>query len=250
MKNMFTTLIASILLTACATTDTTENSNVAEKSNAIVFTGFSSSEDGTMTQTMRGFVCPPKVNAMELKNAELLSPDGSDAFCNYNDSESEIFTTYLSKFPNTSMEEYFQSSFFSTNLAMEKNGLTHDEELSGICQISGIGESLLSKILMATKEDNKDDKAIELTPIPAAVFTGPGNKLSILTIHETDEHEYLKYRYSLPGSTKEDTEAACDFLNAQSKFHRKYINEVKGIETLSHEEQLSQLLNALEASEE
>ena len=245
MKNMFTTLIASILLTACATTETKENSNVAEKSNAIVFTGFSSSEDGTMTQTMRGFVCPPKVNAMELKNAELLSPDGSDAFCNYNDSESEIYTTYLSKFPNTGLEEYFQSSFFSTNLAMEKNGLTHDEELSGTCQIS-----ILSKILMATKEDNKDDKAIVITPIPAAVFTGPGNKLSILTIHETDEHEFLKYRYSLPGSSKDDTEAACEFLNAQSKFHKKYINEAKGIESTSDEGQLSQLLEALKASEE
>ena len=76
MKNMFTTLIASILLTACATTETKENSNVAEKTNEIVFTGFSSSEDGTMTQTMRGFVCPPKVNAMELKMPNCLALTG------------------------------------------------------------------------------------------------------------------------------------------------------------------------------
>ena len=250
MKNIFTTLITSILLTACATTDTSEKSGSAEKPNDIVFTGFSESEDGTMTQTMRGFVCPTKINELELRNAELFQPDGSDAFCNYNSANDEIFTIYLSEFPGESLEDYFQASFVDVNTAMVSQGLTHNEDLSSTCGISNMAESLLSLILLAADDDSEGNKEIVITPSPSAVFTGPGNKLSILTIHETDEHEYLKYRYSLPGSTKEDTEAACDFLNAQSKFHKKYINEAKGIESTSDEGQLSQLLEALKASEE
>lgn len=244
MKRIFTALIASILLSACATTDT------SNKSDDIVFTGFSSSADGTMTQTMRGFVCPANINDLELKRAELFQSDGSDAFCNYDDSQSEIFTVYLSEFPNESLEQYYQSSFYSTNLVMEKQGMAYDEELSSTCELPSFGESLISQLFLAMEEEEEGDKEIFITTSPVAVFTGPGNKLSILTVHETDEHEFLKYRYSLSGSTKEDTEVACEFLNEQAKAHKKYINEAKGIKTLSKEERMSKLLEALDSKDE
>jgi len=244
MNRIFPVLIASILLSACATTDT------SNKSDDIVFTGFSSSADGTMTQKMRGFVCPANINDLALKKAELFQSDGSDAFCNYNDSQSEIFTVYLSEFPNESLEQYYQSSFYSTNLVMEEQAMTYDEELSSTCRAPSLAESLMSQLILTMAEDKEGDKEIVLEPIPSAVFTGPGNKLSILTVHETDEHEFLKYRFSLSGSTKEDTEVACEFLNEQAKFHKKYINEAKGIEPEPDLANLLELLGDSDVQEE
>ena len=168
----------------------------------------------------------------------------------YNSANDEILTIYLSEFPGESVEDYFQASFFDVNTAMVSQGLTHNEDLSSTCGFSNLADSLLSSLLVAADDDSEGDKEIVITPTSAAVFTGAGNRLSVLTVHETNEHEFLKYRYSLAGSTEGDTEAACEFLNEQSKFHKKNINEAKGVEKLSDKEHLLQLIDALETSEE
>ena len=100
------------------------------------------------------------------------------------------------------------------------------------------------------KQGENGDNKIDIDPVPAAVFTGPGNKLSIMSVHETDKNEYLKYRYSVPGSTEEEIKIACGFLNEQVKFHKKFINEAKGIDTSASKKQFSDLLKELEAAKE
>ena len=250
MKNIFKTLIASILLTACATTDTSEKSGSAEKPNDIVFTGFSESADGTMAQNMRGFICPANVNDLELRKAELLRPDGSDAFCNYHNAQDTIFTAYLSEFPDGSFEDYFQVSFLEVSSAMQGQGLAHNEGLSNTCGLSISSELSFAQLLSVIKQGENGDNEININLVPTAVFTGPGNKMSVMSVHETGKNEYLKYRYSLPGTTEEDTKIACGFLNEQVKFHKKFINEAKGIDTSASKKQFSDLLKELEAAKE
>lgn len=237
MKTIAKLLCGALLLSGCATTGA--DSEIGE----TVFTGFSEKSDGTKTQTMRGLVCLPEVGDMRLARAELLKPDGSDAFCNYTDGNSDFFTVYLSDFPDWSPEDYFKVSVNDTRIVMDSAGLTIDTDLSEHCELSFIDKTSVLKAFSTI-----EDSVMTLDQDPAVVFSR-SNRLSILTLTETAERQYLKFRYSLSGAGEADTKVACDFLRGQSLFHQRNIRDESG-EALSEEEMMQRLLQNLIAKEE
>jgi hypothetical protein len=236
MKLLLSAAVSSVFLVGCAT------SNSTDELEDTVYIGFTSAGEGAVAQKSRGFICPEELNGLTRTRAELIGDDGNDAFCNYVDSEDRIYTVYLSEFPQFSFEQYFAASMRDTGSAMQSAGLDIDENLSEACERSSLDAAALL-IGLANMSDNN----VIVSNDPAVVFKGEG-KLSILTLNEVQPGQYLKFRYSLPGSSEEDTENACDFLRERSLAHEKEIKLATGYER-TDEEKMWGFLEELDGNE-
>lgn len=237
MKRVLVSLMSAALFAGCATTG-----NGEPEIKDTVYTGFSERADGTMTQHMRGLICPAKIDELILSRAELIGSDGRDAFCNYNSDDGRIYTVYLSDFPDYSTEDYFRFSMRDTGTVMEQSGYEIDDELSETCELSSLDSAALFRGFA-----NMEGNSIQIGQDPATVFVGSG-KLSILTVSTVQPGQYLKFRYTLDGSGEADTKMACDFLRNRSLVHQKEIKAVTGDE-MSDDEKMWSLIESLSESE-
>jgi len=238
MKRVLVSLMSAALLAGCATTGPGE-----PEIEDTVYTGFSERADGTMSQDMRGLICPAKIDELILSRAELIGSDGRDAFCNYNSDDGRIYTVYLSDFPDYSTEDYFRFSMRDTGTVMEQSGYEIDDELSETCELSSLDAATLLRGFA-----NMEGNSIQIGQDPATVFVGSG-KLSILTVSTVQPGQYLKFRYTLAGSGEADTETACDFLRDRSLIHQKEIKAATGNES-SDDEKMWELIESLSGEKE
>lgn len=237
MKHWAIGMAAAAFMSGCATTDT--SSQIGE----TVYTGFSEMADGSQVQKMRGLVCPAELDGLTLMRAELLQPDGSDAFCNYNDGDDRIYTVYLSDFPNLTFNDYVSASVQETGFVLEQSGFQVDEELSETCESTSLD---IAAILQGFSE--MEGNEIQLGADPAIIFVKP-NRLSILSVTEVLDRRYLKFRYTLPGAGEGDVKIACAFLRERSLAHQKDLKAAAGVEMTEGDRLLSLIKDSNDADE-
>lgn len=221
------------LASGCATTSAGQEDNVRLKRSAE----FIQNADGSAYSPRSGIYCPSAIDGLSLQSAKNYIADGSDLGCDYG-GDGRKFSMFLSNIPGAKLGDYFGGSVASLKEVFEPKGYSYSEDLSSTCESASIdAEMVLSAVL------NRSNNTATISTWPAAIFEKE-SWMSIIGVEEVAKGEFMKMRYTLPATSKEDADAACTFAYGQLKSFRRKMNDERGI-VKSDDDKLIDLLGAL-----
>ena len=217
----------------CATTSAGSIDEARLKRSA----DFIQNADGSAYSPRSGIYCPATVDGLPLKTAKNYIADGSDLGCDYG-GDGRKFSMFLSNIPREKLGDYFGGSVAALKKVFEPKGYKYSEDLSNTCESASIdAEMVLSAVL------NRKNNTATISTWPAAVFAKE-SWMSIIGVDEVAKGEFMKVRYTLPATSKEDADTACTFAYEQLKSFRGKMNEERGI-VKSEDDKLIDFLSAL-----
>lgn len=226
-------LAISGLVSGCATTSAGNIDEARIKRSAE----FIQNADGSAFSPRSGIYCPATVDGLSMKFAKNFRADGSDLGCDYG-GDGRKFSMFLSNIPGVKLGDYFGGSVASLKQVFEPKGYRYSEDLSNTCESASIDEEMVLSAVL-----NRKNNTATISTWPAAVFAKE-NAMSIIGIDEVAKGEFMKMRYTLPATSKEDADAACTFAYEQLKSFRDKMYEERGV-VKSEDDKLIDFLGAL-----
>ena len=225
-------LTIAVLTSGCVTTSASNVDEARMKRSAE----FIQNPDGSAYSPRSGIHCPAVIDGLTLQSAKNFIADGSDLGCDYG-GDGRKFSMFLSNIPREKLGNYFRSSVASLKQVYEPKGYRYSEDHSSSCGAASIdGEALISAALWG-------GNSVTVSSWPAAVFAKEG-WMSIIGVDEVAKGEFMKIRYTLPATTKDDVDSACKFAYENLKSFRRKMNTERGI-VRSEDDKLLDLLGAL-----
>jgi len=199
-----------LLLSACASTDTTKSQQSNSKSMPSVTDGslfFLDQKDGTKYQPTTGLHCPASVMGIPMISTKSYNDAGTDVSCGYQEGK-KTTTIYLTEISGATLDQIFSYAKQAIAQGRWKEKLEYQEEMTNSCMLDSQLLSGLSGLLDGN--DDKKDKTITIDMsgnggnMPYKIAIYGGSSISTYVAVSPIDDKIMKIRHSVDTPISED----------------------------------------------